>query len=899
MMKSTALFCLALSLATASAQLVRQANTTLSFPSSLPSPSGYTVENAIGTTTFANPICLRTLPGVTNTLFVVERGGTIQKVNLDTNTKSTFCDLATFLTAQGSPITTSSEAGLLSLAFHPNYNQNGYYFIFYSFNSTSATGSQLHQRVARLRATGTAGNYHAATTTNVATTHTPLITQRDEAGNHNGGDLHFGADGYLYISAGDEGAQNDGSDNARRINRDFLAGIMRIDVDRKLGSLAPNSHSQANSTAFPSAIHPGTYAIPPDNPFIGFTSWNGYTFAANTVRTEWWAHGFRNPWRMSFDPPTGRLFVADVGQDTWEEVSIVTKGANGGWSWREGAQTFTPAVAPATPPSGWTSLAPIYDYPHSTGDQSFRGSSITGGVIYRGSRLTELTGRYVFADYVSGRIWSLTDTGAARWTPALLYDETDSRIAAFGTDPRNGDVLYCFLSGTGSVKRLVRSFTGTAPPATLSATGAFSNLSTLTPNAGIVGYEANVPFWSDHAIKTRWFSIPTLANRMTYAANGNWTFPDGQVWIKHMEIELERGNAASRKRLETRFLVKNASGAYGITYKWRPDNSNADLVGDAGLDETLSIVENGNTISQTWRYPSRGECMSCHTAASGYALSFNSVQLNRLFQYGAQQQNIISALSGANYFTTPVTGIQTLKALAPTTDTTQSLEWRARSYLATNCSQCHQPGGVPGNWDARISTATDAAGLINGLLTNTGGNPAHRFIVPGDLNLSMVLKRIRGDLGHARMPPIATSVVDQAGVDLMTAWITELATRRSFTDWQTFYFGSPAAPNADPEDDPDGDGVTNVREYLLSTNPQATSADALLSPSVMGGNIELIVPEIPGRSGIVETTTDFQSWLPLDHPNNTPKFPANSGTKTLVFPIDSARRFLRLKIESL
>ncbi len=394
---------------------------------------------------------------MTNTLFVVERGGTIQKVNLDTNAKTSFCNLSAYLTTQGTPLNTGSESGLLSMAFHPDYNQNGIYFVWYSLNSTSATGSQLHQRVARLQATGTAGNYHAATTTNVALTHTAMITQRDEAGNHNGGDMHFGADGYLYISAGDEGAQSDGSDNGRRIAKDFLGGIMRIDVDLKPGSLTPNPHTQANSTAWPSAISPGTYAIPPDNPYIGLTTWNGYTFAANTVRTEWWSHGYRNPWRFTFDPPTGRLFVADVGQNTWEEVSIVSKGDNGGWSWREGAQTHSPAVAPSTPPAGWTSRLPIYDYPHITGPVNFQGSSVTGGVIYRGTRLTELSGRYIFADYVSGRIWSLTDTGAARWTPALLFDETDNRIAAFGTDPRNGDVLYCSLSSTGIVKRIVRS----------------------------------------------------------------------------------------------------------------------------------------------------------------------------------------------------------------------------------------------------------------------------------------------------------------------------------------------------------------------------------------------------------------------------------------------------------
>ena len=608
--------------ACASAQLVREANTTLNLPATLPAASGYASENALGTLTFSNPICIRALPGVPDVLFVVERGGTLQRVNLNTNTKTTFLNLSGYLTAAGTPISTNGESGFLSVAFHPEYNQNGLFFMFYSFLH-SATGGQLHQRVARMQANGTPGNYNAATSANTAT-HTPLISQRDEASNHNGGDLHFGADGYLYISTGDEGAQYDGSDNGRRINKDFLAGIARIDVDMKPGSLPPNPHTQTNSASFASAVHAGTYTIPPDNPFIGLTTWNGFTFAANTVRTEWWSHGYRNPWRMSFDTPTGRLFVADVGQDNWEEVSIITRGANAGWSWREGAQTHTPATAPTTPPVGWTSVAPIYDYPHSGTSSSiatqFRGNSITGGVISRGTRLSELNGQYVFGDFVSGRIWALRDTGAARWTPALLMTAAANTVSSFGLDPRNGDVLYTTLTSTGQVRRIIRSFTGgTPPPATLSATGAFSSLTTLAPRPGIVAYEPNVSFWSDHAQKRRWFSIPALASKMAWSPDSAWTFPDGQVWIKHFDIETERGNAATKRRLETRFLVKNAAGAYGITYKWRADGTEADLVGDTGLDEALTIIENGSPVSQTWRYPSRTASIPGSSTAARYS----------------------------------------------------------------------------------------------------------------------------------------------------------------------------------------------------------------------------------------------------------------------------------------
>lgn len=862
----------------AQAQLVRQANTTLSLPATLPVPGAYTSENALGSLTFSNPICIRSLPGVTNVLFVVERGGSLQRVNMDTHTKSTFLNLSDYLSTAGTPISTSSESGFLSAAFHPNYNQNGLFFLFYSFRHT--TNGELHQRVARMQASGTPGNYNAATSANTAT-HTPLISQRDEAGNHNGGDIHFGPDGYLYISTGDEGAQEDGSDNGRHINRDFLGGIARIDVDLKPGSLTPNLHSQTNSTSFPSAVHAGTYTIPPDNPYIGLTTWNGFTFAANTVRTEWWSHGYRNPWRMSFDAPTERLFVADVGQDNWEEVSIVTRGANGGWSWREGAQTITPAVAPFTAPSGWTSLAPIYDYPHSGTPSSvttqFRGNSITGGVVCRGTRLSELAGQYIFGDHITGRIWAIRDTGVARWTPSLLFTETANVVSAFGQDPRNGDVLYCSLTGTGQVKRIVRSFSGgTPPPATLSATGAFSSLATLTPNAGIVACEPNVSFWSDHAQKRRWFSIPALASKMTYAANGQWSFPAGQVWIKHFDIETERGNPATKRRLETRFLVKNSAGAYGITYKWRADGSNADLVGDGGLDEVLSIVDNGTPVNQTWRYPSRADCMTCHTPQTGFALSFNTRQLNRDYLFGAVSQNQITALSDAGYFTASAGAVNHLPALAAATDTTASLEWRVRSYLEVNCIQCHQPGIGSSLWDARSATPTDLAGLINGALVNNGGVPLNRWAVPGDTAHSMVLKRVSGT-GAMRMPPLATTVRDLRAETLLTDWIGSLTSRQSYAQWKSVHLPDPGAPEADP----DADGNTNAHEYLHDLNPHLADIGPLLTMQRSAGSITLSFPQPANRSALVEISTDLSAWAPWQAPDNLLRFPATAKSRTV------------------
>lgn len=866
--------------------LGHQGNNTLNLPADLPAASGYTTENALGTLTFNAPIAIASPPGETNRLFVVERGGTIQVVNnLNTTpTKQTFLDLNAVLSATGGgTLSTSGEQGLLSLAFHPNYAQNGLFYITYDVIVNDNGTNKTFDRVARFRVSQ--NNANQADTT----THTPLISQLDEANNHNGGDLHFGADAYLYISVGDEGGANDQYDNARYINKDFFSAILRIDVDQKAGSLTPNPHSQA-STSYPSAVHAGTYKIPPDNPFIGVTSHNGVAFNPNTVRTEIWATGLRNPWRFSFDAPTGRMFIGDVGQDAWEEIDIGTAGGDFGWSYYEGTHNG-PRIGSL--PGGISYVAPIYEYAHGNGN--FQGNSVTGGILYRGAKFSDLFEAYLFSDYLSGRIWALRQSNGT-WTNSLLG--TDAGIVSMGVDPRNGDALFANIV-QGRITRLVRTgTTGTNPPAFLSQTGAFSDLATLTPNAGIVAYAPNVAFWSDYAIKTRWFSIPNPSATIDFSKDGTWTFPTGAVWIKHFDLETVRGDPNSRRRLETRFIVKTSSGSYGITYKWRSDNSDADLVAEDGLDEVINVQVNGNPTTQTWHYPSRNECRTCHTAVAGHALSFNTRQLNRSSSYGGQVLNQIQYLSDSGYFSSPVTGVNNLPAFAQATDTSQSLEWRARSYFAVNCVQCHQPGGAAlGNWDARSITPTDSANLINGMLADNRGDPLNKFLVPGDTGHSMALKRIQG-AGVPRMPPLATNELDPDDIQLLTDWITQdLPQRLSFTDWQTIHFGSPGNPAADANADPDHDGRSNLLEFLAGTDPNDPKS---FSPSptltATNGQWQLNFTQPANRSATVETSTDLAAWTLWDVPGNTPGFPSTSQMRSLSVSLDTPRRFFRLRL---
>ena len=741
----------------AQAQLVRVTNTSLSNLPPQPPQLGYAINNAFPSLTLSTPVAITAPPNETNRLFILEKGGNIVVItNLASPTRTVFMTLG---------VISTGEAGLIGLAFHPGYATNRYFYIFSSRNLTTSQGSGLHQRISRFQTT--------STNANVALTNTelPLITQIDAADNHNGGDLHFGPDGYLYASVGDEGPQYNGNRNAQIITNKFFSALLRLDVDKRPGNLLPNPHP-ANTT---------NYFIPADNPFVGRTNFNGQTFNTTNVRTEFYSIGYRNPWRMSFDPLTGNLYVGDVGQDQYEEIDVITNGANAGWVYYEGtnlAKTLYPnePTILINPPAGLN--FPIQQYPHGTG--LYQGNSVIGGIVYRGNRLTQLYGAYVFSDYNSGRVWFLRYDGSN--TVPFQYITDASSPSALGRDPRNGDVLIAQL-GNNQIGRLdyTATVTGTPLPPTLADTGAFTNLTTLSPAAGIVPYELNVPFWSDNAIKSRWFSLPNTNSKITFNAAANWSFPTGTVWIKHFELELTNGVAASRKRLETRFIVRNTNGIYAMTYRWN-SVTNAVLVPEAGTNETFVINDAGNLRTQVWQYPSRSECLACHTAAAGYGLGFRTEQLNRTVTYNAQTTNQIKALSDAGYFTTTVTNNpSSLLALAHPTNLAATLEFRARSMLTANCSPCHQPGGPAGraNWDARITTSTANAGLIRGVPANNFGSTNNFLIAPQSPSNSVLFTRLSardlGALPSIQMPPLASTLADTQGILLVSNWIISLS----------------------------------------------------------------------------------------------------------------------------
>ncbi|WP_341226520.1 PQQ-dependent sugar dehydrogenase [uncultured Arcticibacterium sp.] len=335
---------------------------------------------------FTRPVDFQSPNDGTNRAFVVEQEGIISVFdnNPDVTEKANFLDISDQVDDR------SNEEGLLGLAFHPNYKENGFFYLNYTVSSSETYISRFTVD---------------PSSPNKADPNSELVLLKYDQpyGNHNGGQVTFGPDGFLYISVGDGGSGGDPKGNGQNAET-LLGSILRIDVDK-----------QENGN---------NYGIPTDNPF----------FNSTTKRKEIFAYGLRNPWRISFDSETGRLWCADVGQNAYEEVDIIIKGGNYGWNDMEGLHTYK---------SGSNSpdyIAPVLEIAQSTGDKS-----ITGGFAYRGSLLPDLIGKYIFADYVSGRIYALTENADGTYANEVLMDQ-DQNISAFGIDQDN-ELYICAFDG--------------------------------------------------------------------------------------------------------------------------------------------------------------------------------------------------------------------------------------------------------------------------------------------------------------------------------------------------------------------------------------------------------------------------------------------------------------------
>jgi uncharacterized repeat protein (TIGR03806 family) len=322
--------------------------------------------------------------------------------------------------------------------------------------------------------------------------------------------------------------------------------------------------------------------------------------------------------------------------------------------------------------------------------------------------------------------------------------------------------------------------TNTNPPATLSATHVFTDLAALTPAPGIVPYTVNTPLWSDGAAKSRWIALPGTS-RVGFRADDEWSFPGGTILIKHFELGIDDADPAARRRLETRLLVLNATGTsgYGITYKWRGDDSDADLVAAGGLDETITIATTGGSRAQIWHYPSQSECLTCHTTNAGFVLGVKTRQLNGPFTYPSTgvTDNQLRTWNHLQMFTADIgegniAGFSRMKAIG---DGSATLEDRVKSYLDANCGQCHRPGGVAAAWDARYGTPMASQGIIDGAVKTDLGITGAKVVVPHDTGRSILRVRMASTDGSGpnpvKMPPLARNQVDTAAVAVVDEWI--------------------------------------------------------------------------------------------------------------------------------
>lgn len=312
-------------------------------------------------------------------------------------------------------------------------------------------------------------------------------------------------------------------------------------------------------------------------------------------------------------------------------------------------------------------------------------------------------------------------------------------------------------------------------PKLLSQTGAFEDTAHRVPSRELLPYDLVVPFWSDGADKLRWIAVPK--GKIKFSSTGEWSFPAGTVFVKSFEMPIDAKNPQAKRRLETRLLMVGPGGSvYGVLYKWRADNSDADLLPDS-LTEKISIKEgDGETRQQTWYYPSRKDCVTCHTAGAGGVLGVKTRQLNHDFDYpSGAKDNELRVWNRLGLFQPALSEqeLASLPKLAAPDDVTRSLEDRARSFLDANCSQCHRPGGTVADFDARYDTPLEKQGLVNGPVLLDQGIDRPRIISPHDVWRSIAFMRV-STVGDIRMPPIDRETIDQKDVALLHQWIDSL-----------------------------------------------------------------------------------------------------------------------------
>ncbi|HTO53849.1 MAG TPA: PQQ-dependent sugar dehydrogenase [Myxococcota bacterium] len=696
---------------------------------------------------FQTPVLAARIPGgEIERLAVAEQAGRIWV--FENNPYAIGKDVLVDLSADGpswAAALSSGEQGVLGLAFDPDFADNGNFYVAYSVSSVSCGTKNACTRLVRFHALE--GDTLAV---DPASGQTVLQIEQPFA-NHKAGALAFGPDGYLWMSSGDGGGTGEPQNNAQDLAK-LLGKLLRIDV-----------HGTA------------TYSIPAGNPFAG----------RPPLRGEIFAYGLRDPLRFSFDSLLGDLWLGDVGESHAEEIDFIRFGSAGGqnFGWKLCEGTAGISLGGCSTP-GLT--APVISYAHGT-----NGMMVTGGVLYRGTGLPALYGKYVYGDFLSGRIWTWDPANVA--APPVQIASL-AGVSAFFED-RSGE-LYLVGRSDGTLWRLIAAGSELDPnvPQTLADTGLFSDPNALVPAPGVLPYDVNVPGFASGAESRRWLALPGLT-RIGFTPTSEWALPVGAALVQQFDLSTTSG----KKHVETRVLVRQSSGWRGYTYWWVPDQSRAELI-TSSLSYPYEIDSGDGPVVLDWYFPTPAQCLDCHTAAGGRALGLRTRQVNRVGSDGSGL-NQLDHMSCLGLFQSTIGPASSYDQFPEPGDSSASVDRHARAYLDVNCASCHSPGApVPGGIDLRFDTALEDTNTL--YVPATAGDlgvPGGERIHPFHSDRSVLLARMLSDDSDVWMPPLS-AVPDLGGAALVANWID---------------FGLPS------ERDPDGDRV----DVALDNCPTVANPD--------------------------------------------------------------------------